>query len=157
VIVLEQMADSGVVFVRKSDSWLMRLVGRLVGAWFMVGFVTTLRLPFLACRVYYPSGYPGPRAIPDWLLRHERHHVWQFAPWYGPMLMAWRYATPGGRWLVERRAMLVDVRARRRTYTEVALLFRRMYRWPYPESWMPEVGEMTHWMATHFNDPEQPW
>ena len=156
--VYQQLLEAGVVFVPKHESWLMRAIGWIVGDWFMLSFVTTLRFPFRASCIYYPSAkYAEPEQIPEWLLAHELHHVWQFAPWYGPPLLAWRFLTPGGRLKIERRPMLEDIRREARNCTEAAQMFRRRYRWPYPESWMPDLREMVGWFMTHLNDEPMPW
>ena len=144
-------------FVIKTDSWLMRLIGWVVGQWFMDSFATTLRFPFCRPTIYYPIGFPGPRFIPLWLLEHELHHVKQFAPWYGPFLMALLFCYPYGRWRIERRAWLVDLRTERIKPMAAATLLRRLYRWPFPESWMPQMGEMLRYWALHEDDDPVPW
>ena len=153
----DKLMAARVRFVVRDDSRLMRFVGWLVGDWFMDSFVTTLRFPFCRPIIYYPSGYPGPRFIPMWLLEHELHHVWQFAPWYGPWLMALLFCYPGGRWRIERRAWLVDIRRERIGISAAARLFRIRYRWPFPVSWMPDTGKMLRYWALHEDDDPAPW
>lgn len=153
----DSLIAGGVQFVRKEDSWTMRALGWLLGSWFMLDFVTTVRWPFCPPRIYYPTSILRPEDMPDWLLRHERHHIWQFRGPLGWLWMALLFATPCGRWRIERRAFLAELRTGRRGRTDAAVMFRRRYRFPFPASWMPSVDSMVEWWDEHWADPEQPW
>lgn len=156
----EQALDLGVRFVSKDDSWLMRACGALLGALVAVlrmnsalgqqardGFIerfwTTLRLPFCAPRVYVPtyawSTITSSRHSD--IIRHELVHVRDFAPWYGPFLMALLFVFPlpvlfSGRWFIERHAYLGDILAGEVTAAEAAEMLWEYYLWPWPRPWM---------------------
>lgn len=157
VTIFEKLITQGVQFIRKDDSWTMRVIGWVVGSWFMLDYVTTVRWPLCSPRIYYPSALPSPDLIPSWLLRHEQHHVWQFRGFLGWLHMILLWLTPYGRWVIERRPHLVDIRAGRKTSARAALLIRTKYRWPYPESWMTSAREMELWWDEHRDDEPQPW
>lgn len=123
-----------VLLIPKSESYLMRFIG-FFSKRFMLFFWTTYRLPFQSkVRITYPDGIFDPMQHTN-VLDHELVHARDFAHWWGPYFMA-LVVVPGGIWIVERRAYLVDIKDGRHTAGSAAdvLWFdygiRRYLGWP---------------------------
>src|SRR5690242_9812494 len=77
----------GVELARKDADVLMLALAFILGRRFLTDYWTTYRLPFGKPRITYPPGVLNP--LDHWqTLEHELFHVEQFAPWYGPALVA---------------------------------------------------------------------
>jgi hypothetical protein len=123
---------------RKADDRLMRFIGFFWPA-FMVQYTTTYRLPFMKfANVCTPSTW---EQIPAWfrehIILHEQHHVRQFKPWYGPWLVIAAQLLPlpiffSGRWFVERRAMLDDIKRNDMDAEQAVAMLWKGYGWPWP-------------------------
>jgi hypothetical protein len=126
----EELHD--VRLIRKSDSWLMRLIG-FFSADFM-DFYTTYRLPLQArVTICYPDTLEEPS---EEVLDHELVHALDFERWWGPWFMA-LVIFPPGRWYVERWAYLQDIQRGRYTAQSAAEMLWEGYRiktwgWPSP-------------------------
>ncbi len=142
VAVENELDASGALLVSKRNSPVMQFLALFLGRQFMLGFWTTLRLPFQRrCRIYYPEGV----TIPRWhwqVIDHELVHVEQFKPWWGPWAMilgAVLLPLPvlfSGRWFIERRAYLRDIKDGRRTVNGVVELLWSGYGWAWPKPLM---------------------
>jgi hypothetical protein len=79
------------------------------------------------------------------MLRHELVHAAQFRPWYGPIwvgLLASLLPFPmyySGRWFIERRAYLIDIRNGRVTLDAAIASLVTHYGNPWPK------GAMRKW------------
>jgi len=136
----------GVWFVRKSDSGLMRAIDWLLSLFgfsnFMTIWWTTLRLPFGRPTIYFPDTVTDPLA-PEWkdFVAHEFVHVDQQRTWCG-LLKTYAYYTVlplpvglSGRWLLEREAWLVSIKAGCTITYAVGTLWSSYFK-PWPKSWM---------------------
>jgi hypothetical protein len=136
----------GYALAPKSSSWIMRAVGAVL-SWCGVDFSrfwTTIRLPWCAVAVvYHPDDIEDPKADRWALIRaHEAIHVAQLRPWWGPYVMAAGYVLLpfpvllSGRWLIERRAYLGDIRSGALTVDRAVDVLWRSYLYPWPRRWM---------------------
>jgi len=139
-------APDDVMLVAKQQSPTMRLLGVFLGARFMTHFWTTYRLPFQRrVRISYPMNARGMGTVIDGagpVIEHEMHHVEQFRPWWGPwVFIALAVLLPlpvlfSGRWFIERRAYLNDIRKGRCTVEQAADMLWRSYGWCWPRPLM---------------------
>jgi len=127
--------------IRKSDSRLMRIFASFLGKAFLDNSWTTYRMPFCNAVIACPDSEMFP-ALQLSILAHERIHVAQFAPWYGPLKMA-IFATIfplptlfSGRWFIERAAYLHDIKTGRLTLDAAVTILWRGYGYPWPRRWM---------------------
>lgn len=126
------------VVVVKNEDRLMRFIG-----WFSASFMrraTTYRLPFMrAAKVCIPANV-GPKLYLD-VVEHEKVHVDQFAPWYGPWWVIAAQVLPlpvffSGRWFVERDAYLQEIKHGTRTLEEAIDVLWSQYGWCWPRKLM---------------------
>lgn len=128
--------------IAKHRSRAMRVLGLLLGRRFVNDFWTTYRLPFQShVTVAHPPRVTRPEAHAD-VLAHEMHHVRQFTPWWGPVvvpLLAGLLPLPflfSGRWFVERGAYLEDIRRGRYDVSTAVEVLWRHYAWAWPRPLM---------------------
>jgi hypothetical protein len=131
-----------VTYRAKEDSRFWRALGRVWPAQ-LERFWTLVRLPFGRPVIWVPpSGVSVTTRQLDGVTLHELHHVRQVATWWGLVLVTMlNFALPlpvllSGRWFVERRAYLGDIRRGGITAEDVAELLWSGYLWPWPRSWM---------------------
>lgn len=150
-----------VVFVRKTESWLMRLAawgldvlracGMRVptGQEFLVSFYTTFRIPLFHKwpRIYFPKY----TVEPTWsqVLEHELVHAEQFRSFWGAVRNSLRYLTQRGRFAVEGPAYLVDIRKGWHTPETAAMALSRNYAVSKPTTF-----EMADWFKAHLHVKE---
>ena len=143
----EELAAQGVKIIRKDHSWLMRLIGTIMG-WFNVDFMGSAWTTISRHRIYAstrtPESIEQHENLEQWerVIRHELVHIrqvkkykwfWQFSYLflYFPVGLAWF------RWRWEREAYLEsDIRQFGRDPDEVADLLTKMYFHPWPNAWM---------------------
>lgn len=122
-------------FVRKDRSRLMRalawVLAPLLGGReaFLTRWWTTL-----GSTIYYPIGVGDPAG--HRMVEHEAVHARQFHRWGWCVMVALYLLVPGGRWLIEREAYLLDVLSGRLTPEQAAAHIWRYYLWPWPRCWM---------------------
>lgn len=134
-------AKDFVVRTKESD-WVMRFLA-LFGGNFMLR-ATTYRLPFMRyTRICVPNRFfELSGAQKESILRHERFHVRQFAPWYGPwVIVILQFILPlpvflSGRWFIERHAYLDEIRHGELLRESAVRILWEQYGWPWPRCLM---------------------
>ncbi len=132
----------GVRFVRKDRDGPMRLLALFLGKSFITNFWTTYRLPFQKqVTVTYPPSVCDPHQHPG-IVQHEMVHVRQFERFGAPVVMillAGLLPLPvffSGRWLIERRAYLDDIRVGRITLERAVDVLWSHYGFAWPKTMM---------------------
>lgn len=113
------------------------------GRVFMERFWTTWKRVPWSAHVYilFPSRVRNPALHPATLV-HEEYHVRQMRTtwgWVKTVLLYTVLPLPvflSGRWLVERGAFLIDIKAGAKTVDEAVDFLHRHYLRPWPRSWM---------------------
>lgn len=127
-------------YIRKDRDRTMRLLALVLGKSFINDFWTTYRLPFQRhVTITYPPAVTHPEARTD-IVAHEMFHVRQFERPLAPVVMLLLAALVplptlfSGRWFIERRAYLHDIRTSRLTLERaVDILWSHYgYAWPKP-------------------------
>lgn len=137
----------GVLLVNKKDSPLMIILHFLlsiIGSDFMNGFFTTWRLPFQKkVRIGYPPSIKDPLSDGCMgIMMHELVHAEDLKKWYGPIwyiLFVTIFPLPvffSGRWFVERRAYLQDIRLGRIDLNAAIDTLWSGYGWAWPKKLM---------------------
>ena len=131
-----ELEARGVRFVRKGDSRLMWLIGKLL---FFVPHFSTRFWTTIGRTIYYPDYVEDPLAQ-ETVVRHELIHVAQFERWGAFFMLAYLlFPLPVGlawfRWRWEREAYLVNLRAGAPLDFVVFTLWNN-YGWCWPKSWM---------------------
>jgi hypothetical protein len=141
--------DKIVIFKAKNDSALLRLAGILIRPinprWARDYWIT------IGNTIYYPPSVTDPMAPQYATIRaHELEHVWQFRR-YGFLIMLLGYfllplpVLFSGRWLIERRAFLKDIRAKARSVDGAVDTLWYDYAAPWPR------GLMRRWFNHQLN------
>jgi len=151
-------------FEKKSTLRLMRWVawflscfpkvndGECRGERFMTAFWTTYRLPFGQVIIAHPDWVDPMMDRWEWLRQHELVHAYGMRStcgllWHALMLVLFPLpAFLSGRWYIERWAMLIDIRAGKRTVAEETELLWREYLWPWPREW---AARWWQWALEH--------
>jgi hypothetical protein len=136
------------------QSWVRWLLAWLVPR---DRFWMTYRLPFQKmATITFPRRTGILSMSAKGIIAHERHHVRQFAPWWGPwwvLLRATLVPLPvlfSGRWFLERHAYLDDIQRGRNTVDKVVDLLWSSYGWCWPKPLMrrwfrSRIKETTPW------------
>lgn len=133
--------ENNVKLVSKNDSVFMKIFG-FFSKTFRQDAWTTYRLPFQKLPIIaYPTSVTNPMEY--WfILQHELVHCEQLRPWYGPIWMSLLYTLLplpvlfSGRWFIERRAFLADIKNKRRTPDMATKTLWRYYFYPLPKYFM---------------------
>lgn len=136
------------LLVRKDQSLFMRLLSIFVPG-FMDRIWTTWRWPLQKqVKIYYPVDVKNP-LMPAYegILNHEEVHCRDFQKLGAPIWIAFLYLVfplpifCSGRWWVERRAFLTDIRNNRNVLDEAVKQLWRFYLCPWPRSSMKKWFE----------------
>lgn len=125
----------------KSDLWWARAIGKI---WprFMLFFWTTVRWPGQQPTIAYPSGVSPMRERYRSVRAHEIFHCNQMRSTVG---LAWTailyFLVPlpvffSGRWFVERRPYLGDIKNGAKTVDSAVQTLWESYAWPWPKPLM---------------------
>lgn len=124
-------------FVRKSDSWWMRILVEVLGSRFASHYWTTI-----GDTIYYPIKVHDPHHPRHaQTVKHEMHHIRQFERFGIPLMMLFYLLLPlpvffSGRWFLERYAYLDDIIAGVISEEKAAKTLWEGYLMPWPKSWM---------------------
>ena len=136
------LGRANVRYVCKDGSLLMRMIGWLLATFRINQKFMTVYWTTIGNTVYFPTTVKNPsHPRYDGVRSHELMHVDQYEK-YGVVLMAIAYLffpLPfflSGRWWIERRPYLEDIRAGRKTVDRAVNSLWSGYGWPYPRSWM---------------------
>ena len=133
-----ELTVRGVRVRLKSDSWVMALIGKILGKWFMQRAWTTIG----PNTIWAPSSADLDNLLKhEIVLRHELVHIKQARCWPCwfqlsylllpmPFLFAW------GRWRWEREAYLVNIEAGTHPIEDVVQLLWSKYAWCWPKPLM---------------------
>jgi len=128
------------LYIPASRSVVRKILWLIVPKWMWM----TYRLPFQkAVRVTYPVKVVDPYAKKyDRIRSHEFIHAQMCAKWWGPWvtpILASIFPLPiifSGRWYLERRAYLADIRSAHHTVDSAVNILWRHYWWPWPKPLM---------------------
>ena len=137
--VADELRRHRVILVSKRDAWTQRTIARFYPPW--AGFFTTIRWPWCAPRIYYPSWIGEPMDHPG-VIDHELVHVRQQLPWWAPWLLP-LLAFGWARWICERPAYLRDIDCGRHTPESAAEVLWLRYGQPR------DCGVMIKWFEIH--------
>lgn len=136
---------NSVVLVPKNQSWLMRLLRRLMPPNTFSRDWTTFRWPWQdVVHVYYPKWLVDDPFDARWepYRVHEFVHAEELKTWWGPwkyLLFSWLLPLPiffSGRWFIERRAYLKNLLRHDFQVEDVVNVLWYGYGWCWPRSWM---------------------